>query len=156
MSTAAIAALVVRCGLVLLFLPFSALDKLINFRGAVGQAGAIFPPLLAMTAIVMGLGIEVCASLGIITGVADRAAAVVLAGYCVATALLFKRFWTKSDFWADAGGEGRGLFWDFVKNLSLGAGVLLIAIGPDGSGLASLLARPFASSHPYAATKDKP
>ena len=155
MSAAAIAALVVRCGMVLLFLPFSALDKLINFRGAVGQAGELFPPLLAVTAIVMGLGIEVLASLGIITGVADRAAAVVLAGYCVATALLFKRFWAASDF-SKSDGKGRGLFWDFLKNLSLGAGVLLIAIGPDGSGLGPFLAHPFASSHPYTAVNDMP
>ena len=151
MTTAAIAALIVRCGLVLLFLPFSALDKLLNFRGAVRQAGEMFAPPLAVIAILFGLTIEIVASFGIVTGIADRIAAVVLAGYCVATACLFKRFWAAGDFWADSDGKGRGLFWDFVKNLSLGAGILLIAIGPDGAGLASLLAHPLASSHPYAA-----
>ena len=150
MTTAAVAALIVRCTLVLLFLPFSALDKLFNFRGAVRQAEEMFAPALAAAAILIGLGIEVFASLGIVTGIADRAAAMVLAGYCVATACLFKRFWAAGDWWV-ADGKGRGLFWDFLKNLSLAAGILLIAVGPDGSGLASLLAHPLASSHPYTA-----
>lgn len=156
MSGTAIVALLVRCGLVLLFLPFSALDKIFDFRGAVHQARSIFARPIAIAAIALGLGIEVFASLGIITGVADRAASVVLAGYCVATALMFKQFWTAGDFWANPDGKGRELFWDFVKNLSLGAGILLIAIAPDGSGLAPFLAHPLASSHPYSAAKDMP
>lgn len=142
--------LLVRCGLVVLFFPFSALDKVVNFRGAVRQAGEVFPPLLARLAIVIGLAIEVITSLGIVTGIADRAAAVVLAGYCVLTGLLFKQFWTAGDFWSAADGKGRTLFWDFLKNLSLGAGILLIAIGPDGSGLGGLRTHPFATDHPYA------
>jgi len=38
MSSAAIVALIIRYGLVMLFLPFSALDKIIGFNGAVKQA----------------------------------------------------------------------------------------------------------------------
>jgi len=41
-------------------------------------------------------------------------------------------------------------FWDFLKNLSLGAGFLLITVGTDGAGLTQFLAHPLASSHPYA------
>ena len=156
MNDAAIAALLVRCGLVVLFLPFSALDKLGGFRGAVGQAHEVFPRPLAIAAIVVGFFIEVTTALGIVTGIADRAAAIVLAGYCVATAVLFKRFWAAGDLWSSSDGKGRTLFWDFAKNLSLAAGVVLIAIGPDGSGLAPFLAHPFASSHPYAAAKEAP
>ena len=150
MTIAMIAALIARCGIVLLFLPFSALDKLLNFRGAVGQCSEMFRPHGLATVVLMGgLAIEVFASTGVITGIADRAAALVLAGYCAMTALLFKRFWATGDF-ADPAGKGRGLFWDFLKNLSLGAGFLLIVVGTDGSGLAPFLAHPLASSHPYA------
>ncbi len=113
MTTAAAVALVVRCGLVLLFLPFSALDKILAFDHA------------------------------------DRASALVIAGYCAATAVLYKQFWTQGDFWSDPDGNGRTLFWDFLKNLSLGAGFLLIVVGTDGSGLAPFLTHPFASSHPF-------
>ena len=153
MTIAAIAAGIVRYGLVLLFLPFSALDKVLNFGGAVKQAQEVFSPRpLATVVLLTGLAIEVFCSLGVVTGVADRAAAFVLAGYCAATALLYKRFWAPGDFWADAGGKGRGLFWDFLKNLSLGAGFLLIVIGTDGRGLQPFLDAPLASSHPYRST----
>ena len=143
-------ALVVRFGLVLLFLPFSALDKVLGFNHAVRQAQQMFnsrPAAVAM--ILVGLGVEIFCSLGIVTGIADRASAFLIAGYCGATAVLFKRFWAQGDFWSDPDGKGRSLFWDFLKNLSLGAGFLLIVVGADGSGLAPFLAHPFSSSHPY-------
>jgi putative oxidoreductase len=89
-------------------------------------------------------------SLGVVTGIADRAAALVMAGYCTVAAVLYKRFWAQGDSLSDPAGKGRGLFWDFLKNLSLGAGFLLITIGTDGTGLAPFLAHPLASSHPYA------
>ncbi|MFZ2104293.1 MAG: DoxX family protein [Roseiarcus sp.] len=148
--TAGYVALVVRFGLVLLFLPFSALDKVLGFNHAVRQAQQMFssrPTAVAM--ILVGLGVEIFCSLGIVTGIADRASAFVIAGYCAATAVLFKRFWAQGDFWSDPDGKGRSLFWDFLKNLSLGAGFLLIVVGADGSGLAPFLAHPFAASHPY-------
>ena len=145
-----IAALVVRCGLVMLFLPFSAIDKIGGFSNAVAQARQVFRvPAVATVVLLIGLAIEIGCSLGVVTGVADRAAALLIAGYCAATAVLFKQFWAPGDFWADPGGKGRGLFWDFVKNLSLGAGFLLIVVGTDGSGLAPFLHHPLASSHPY-------
>lgn len=150
MTTAAVAALFVRYGLVLLFMPFSALDKILGFDHAVAQAGQVFRPrALAIAVLIVGLGIEVFGSIGILTGVADRACAFVFAGYCAATAVLYKRFWAQGDFWRDPDGKGRTLFWDFLKNLSLGAGFLLIVVGSDGAGLAPFLAAPFASSHPY-------
>lgn len=157
MSSAAAAALVVRCGLVLLFLPFSALDKVLNFKGSVRQASETFSwRPLAVLAILCGLGIEVFMSIGIVTGAADRACAFVMAGYCAATAILWKRFWAQGDFWSDPGGKGRTLFWDFLKNFSLGAGFLLVTMGADGSGLAPFLVHPLASSHPYAVRQEKP
>ncbi len=150
MTTAAIAALIVRHGLVMLFLPFSALDKIFSFNHAVGQAQRVFKPRgLAILVILIGLGIEIFCSLGVVTGIADRASALVIAGYCAITAILYKQFWAHGDFWSAPDGKGRTLFWDFLKNLSLGAGFLLIVVSTDGSGLDPFLAHPLVSSHPY-------
>jgi putative oxidoreductase len=149
-SHESVAAFVVRVGLVILFLPFSALDKILGFRQAVGQAQEVFKPYaLAVTVLLCGLVIEVLCSFGVVSGVADRACALILAGYCVATAALYKRFWAPGDFWLNANGKGRALFWDFLKNLSLGAGFLLLVVGTDGSGLHPFLEAPLSSSHPY-------
>ena len=48
----------VRYLLVMLFLPFSLLDKIINFRGAVGQARQIAPEGLAVLLILLGIAVE--------------------------------------------------------------------------------------------------
>lgn len=149
MSLGVVAIFVSRCLLVMLFLPFSALDKILNFRGAVGQAkeaapGQVLPVLL----ILAGLSVEVLMPLGIVTGVADRLAAFIMAGYCGVTALLWKQFWAPGDFWQ--GGKGRELFWDFWKNIALAGGFLMITIGLDASGLTTFLAHPLSSTHPYA------
>lgn len=150
MSNTAIVALIIRYGLVMLFFPFSALDKVLGFDHAVKQAQQVFTPRpLAIVVILIGLTVEIVCSLGVVTGIADRAAAFVIAGYCALTAILYKQFWAQGDFRADPDGKGRTLFWDFLKNLSLGAGFLLIVVGTDGSGLAPFLHAPFASSHPY-------
>ena len=115
----------IRIVLVLLFLPFSALDKVLNFRSAVAQAREAVPnTTVAMGLILIGLFVEVFMSLGVITGIADRACAFVLAGYCGVTALLWKQFWKPGDFWSSNSGQGRTLFWDFLKNFALGAGFL--------------------------------
>ncbi len=150
MTTATIAALIVRYGMVMLFLPFSALDKIFSFDHAVRQAQQVFRPRgLAVAVLMAGLFIEIVCCGAIVFGIADRAAAFVVAGYCAATAVLYKQFWKPGDFFADPGGKGRTLFWDFIKNLSLGAGFLLLIVGTDGSGLQPFLHAPFASSHPY-------
>jgi putative oxidoreductase len=150
MTTATVVALVVRYGLVLLFLPFSAVDKIFGFDHAVEQAQSMFKPRpIAIAMIVIGLFIEIVCTLGVVVGIADRACAFVVAGYCAATAVLYKQFWAQGDFWSDSDGKGRTLLWDFLKNLSLGAGFLLIVVGTDGAGLAPFLHAPFASSHPY-------
>lgn len=152
MTTAGVVELTVRYGLVLLFLPFSALDKIIGFDHAVRQAQTVFKPrLIAVGTILLGLVVEIVCTLGVVSGVADRACAIIIAAYCALTALLFKPFWAQGDFWSDADGKGRALLWDFLKNLSLAAGFLLIVVGLDGSGLAAFLADPFASTLPYGA-----
>lgn len=137
-----------RCLLVILFLPFSAADKIFNFSGAVGQASEIAPSCgLARLLIVIGLFVEIVMSLGVVTGIADRLAGFILAGYCGTTALLWKQFWRPGDFWS--GGRGRELFWDFLKNFSLAAGFLLVTFGTSATSVQDFLARPTLSSHPY-------
>lgn len=141
----------VRYLLVVLFFPFSALDKTLNFDGAVAQAQEVFPQRVMGTALILiGLAVEIIMPLGILTGVADRLAALIMAAYCAATGVLFKRFWRPGDFWKRRQSKGRDLFWDFLKNLSLAGGFLLITVGLDGSALPRFLADPLASSHPYA------
>lgn len=143
-------ALAVRILLVLLFLPFSALDKILNFRGAVGQARErVSSAGLARTLILAGLFVEVVMSACILTGLADRAAAFVLAGYCGVTALLWKQFWRPGDFWAGSDSKGRGLFWDFLKNFALAGGFLLITFGTGAGTVRQFLSDPLASSQPY-------
>jgi len=143
----------IRIGMVL-FLPFSALDKVLNFRGAVAQAREAAPNTAVATALILtGLFVEVFMSLGVITGIADRACAFVMAGYCGVTALLWKQFWRPGDFWSSNTGQGRTLFWDFLKNIALGAGFLLITFGTDAASVGHFLAHPLSSSHPYRVTQ---
>ena len=144
--------LALRYLVVMLFLPFSALDKILNFNGAVAQAREAIPSDgVARLAIVAALCIEIIMPLGILTGVADRLAALILAGYCVITALLWKQFWKPGDFWSTGSSRARDLFWDFLKNLSLAGGILLITFGTDVRQVAAVLSHPQLSSHPYSA-----
>lgn len=141
---------IARCLLVLLFLPFSALDKLLNFDQAVGQAHEAVPGRwLAALLIGCGFCTEVLMSIAILTGVADRLAAFILAGYCIVTALLWKQFWKQPDFRLRGASRGRDLFWDFLKNLALAGGFLLLACGTNASGVQEFLHHPLESSHPY-------
>jgi putative oxidoreductase len=136
----------VRCLLVALFLPFSALDKILNFGAAVDQAAqAAANRSVARLLILLGLGVEVLMSSAILTGIADRLAALVLAGYCLLTAALWKQFWRSSS-------HGRDLFWDFLKNCALAGGFLLLAFGGNRAGVERFWEHPLASSDPYAST----
>ncbi len=139
-----------RCLLVLLFLPFSALDKVLNVKDAEAQAAlAIHNRALSRLAIVVGFCIEVLMSLGILSGVADRAAALVLAAYCAATALFWKRFWKSGDFRLRGASRGRDTFWDFLKNFALAGGFLSLTFGGHAAGVDDFLHHPLDSSHPY-------
>jgi putative oxidoreductase len=143
-------AFTVRLLLVLIFLPFSALDKILNHRGAVGQAREVLDSSGIATALIaVGFLVEVIMSLGIITGIADRAAAFVLAGYCGVTAVLWKQFWNPGDFWTSGKSRARGLFWDFLKNFALAGGLLLITFGTGASTVDAFFSAPLSSSHPY-------
>lgn len=143
-------AFAVRLLLVLLFLPFSALDKILNFSSAVRQAQETAPSKAIATGLICaGLFVEIVMSAGVLSGIADRAAAFVLAGYCGVTALLWKQFWKPGDFWTSSDSKGRTLFWDFWKNLALAGGFLLIVFGTQAGTVSLFFAHPFASTHPY-------
>lgn len=153
MTVSAVIMLALRICLVILFLPFSALDKTLNFKGAVQQAKQLVASdTVARTLILVGLFVEVFMSLGIITGIADRAAAFVLGGYCAVTALLFKQFWKPGDFWHKGDSKGRDLFWDFLKNFSLAAGIMLVTFGTIAPDVPHFFDSPFSSTHPYRQT----
>ena len=98
------------CLLVALFFPFSALDKILNFEQAIGQAAEPrLPAPWRRLLILAGLGVEISCRSAILTGVADRLAAFMLAGYCVVTALLWKQFWKAPDFRLRGTAEGARL-----------------------------------------------
>jgi putative oxidoreductase len=147
----------IRIVLVLLFLPFSALDKVFDFNGAVAQARQASPNTAIATALILaGLFVEVVMSAGVVLGIADRACAFVLAGYCGVTALLWKQFWRPGDFWSAGESKARALFWDFLKNFAVAAGFLLITFGTNASSVKEFLTHPTVSSHPYQVTQERP
>jgi putative oxidoreductase len=148
MSGAMLAIFAARYLLVMLFFPFSLLDTIVNFRGAVAQAAQIAPAGLATLLILAGISVELLMPLAILTGIADRAAGLVMAGYCMVTALLWKQFWTPGDFWHAGDSRARDLFWDFLKNFALAGGFLLLVVGAHGT-IGDFMAHPLASSHPY-------
>jgi putative oxidoreductase len=145
-----LAILAARFLLVLLFLPFSALDKILNFNQAAAQARqAIRLRPVAILLICAGLGIEIIMSLAILTGVADRLAALILSGYCLLTALFWKQFWKSGDFRLRGPSKGREIFWDFLKNLAVAGGFLMLTFGATAAGVRQFVDAPVASSHPY-------
>lgn len=143
---------VARLLLVLLFLPFSALDKVLNFGQAVAQASQITGKRWLATALIVGgFFTEVVMSAAILTGIADRLAALLMAAYCLVTAVLWKQFWKTADFRLKGASRGRDIFWDFLKNLAVAGGFLLLAVGTQVSDARRFIDHPLSSSHPYTA-----
>lgn len=135
--------LLLRICLVSLF-PFSALDKVFNWGSAMKQAGATpLAPAMLVAAIVIELVTPAC----IVTGWHDRLAAFVLAGFCVATAVLYHQFWRFADFWRFRPGEGLEHFWEFLKNFGLVGGIGLIVLAPRTLPVSEIVRHPLASSH---------
>lgn len=144
------AVLLARCLLVALFLPFSALDKVLNFTAATHQAReAVSNGVVARLLILAGLFIEIVCSAAIVIGVVDRLAAFILGLYCLITALLWKQFWAIPGFRLRGPDGHRELFWEFLKNLAVGGGFLLFAFDGHAGGVARFFAYPLMSSHPY-------
>lgn len=112
--------------LVVLF-PFSALDKMLYWNDALKQARSSFVPGGPLL-LVLAIGVELATPLCILTGLLDRQAALLLAFYCLVTAVLYHRFWAYGDFWDSDRSEGRTHFWDFLKNLGLVGGLILLVL----------------------------
>ena len=145
-----LAALVARVCLVILF-PFSALDKIFNWNGALKQANSgILPggPVL----LILAMGCEIITPVLIVTGWHDRAAAFVLAGYCAVTALLYHNFWAFGDFWAAGDSTARSHFWDFLKNFGLVGGLLAVVLGAPLATVGYVLSHPLSSTAVYHGT----
>lgn len=139
----------IRLCLVVLF-PFSALDKILDWDGAMKQASSSFLPG-APVLLVLGIVVELLAPACILLGWHDRLAAFVLAGFCVVTALLYHNFWAYPDFWTKGDSKARAHFWDFLKNFGLVGGLLLITFGTQLAPLGQVLAHPLSSTPAYAA-----
>lgn len=137
------APLLLRIALVVLF-PFSALDKVVNWRTAMKQAGngALAPAML-----VVAILVETITPACIVLGWHDRLAAFVLAGFCAVTAVLFHQFWRYPDFWHFREGPGLEHFWEFLKNFGLVGGIGLVMLAPHTLPLSQAIAHPLASTY---------
>ena len=145
---------IIRLCLVILF-PFSALDKIFNWKGALAQANSgILPggPVL----LVLAMGCEIITPILILTGWHDRAAAFVLAGYCVVTAVLYHQFWAHGDFFASGRSEGRSHFWDFLKNFGLVGGLLMVVLGAPLASIDYVVTHPASSTPVYQTSAPNP
>lgn len=114
--------------LVVLF-PFSALDKIVNWNAALEQANSsVLPggPVLLVLAMIIEFVTPVC----IVVGWYEGWAALVLAFFCVVTAILYHNFWDYPRFWSPSS-EGRAHVWDFLKNSGLAGGLLLVVLKSD-------------------------
>jgi putative oxidoreductase len=113
---------IARLCIVLLF-PFSALDKIFDYGGAVAQANASGLPIPGWLLLLLGGSLEVFGSLGILLNVYARPIALLFCFYCIATAVLFHNFriypFGSADWMAN--------FWPFLKNFGLVGGFLFIA-----------------------------
>ena len=116
-----------RVGMVCLFPP-SGLDKIYNRRQALKQAssGPLPDPSLLLD---LGIAVELIAPVLIVAEKRDREAALVLAGFCAATAVLFHRFWEYDDLLKrDQKSEGREHLWEFLKNFGLAGGLMTVTL----------------------------
>ena len=123
------AAPVVARILIVLIFPFSFLDKIINWQSALKQANSSFlpgGPVLLVLAMIVEAVTPICIVFNWYAGWA----AIVLAGYCAITALLYHNFWSYPRFWV-AGGEGAPHVWDFFKNFAIVGGCIFIILGSD-------------------------
>jgi putative oxidoreductase len=107
--------------------PFSGIDKILHWHGAMKQASSSILPC-PQCLLLMGMTVEFLTPVCIVLGWHDHIAAFILAGYCAVTAILFHDFWAYSDFWAQGDSVGRSHFWDFTKNFCLVGGLLLVML----------------------------
>jgi len=116
--------LVARVLLMVLFIIFG-WSKLTGFSGTIAYmatAGAPFPALSAVIAVVM----ELFVGLAIVVGFYTRPLAFLFALYTLGTALIGHHFWTM------AGAERAANMINFYKNVSIMGGLLLLCVTGPG------------------------
>ena len=146
-----VAPLLLRICLVILF-PFSTLDKVFNWKNALKQAQDGILPGGALL-LIAAMFVETGCSILIVIGVLDRAAAALLAFYCIVTALLYHQFWAYGDFFTkDEASKGRSHFWEFLKNFGLVGGLGLIVLGAPLASLDYAVTHPVSSTPTYDVT----
>ncbi|WP_419816408.1 DoxX family protein [Glacieibacterium sp.] len=134
-----------RLSLVAMF-PFSAIDKIWHWRACLAQTRSSGLPG-AKVMLIAAILVEAVTPLCIVSGVWDRAAAVILAGFCVVTAILYHPFWSYPDFWSDdPASVAREHFWQFVKNFGLVGGLLLVVFAGTLADPRTVMANPFSST----------
>lgn len=138
------AILLARIGLVILF-PFSALHKIFFHQEALEQAESSILPGGAVLLILAGT-LEIVGSALIVLGLFDRLVAFLMAGYCVITALLFHRFWLYPDLLAQGESQGRTHLFDFMKNVGLAGGFLLLILASQFQSLSDFAHAPLRSA----------
>ena len=91
--------------------------KLGNYPGAAAYARSFGVP---DTLLPLAIALEVCGGLAIALGVGARTASLLLAGFCIVTALAFHAHWAE-----------RNQLLHFEKNLAMAGGLLLLGLcGP--------------------------
>jgi putative oxidoreductase len=130
--------------------PFSGIDKIMHWDGAIKQASSSFLPC-APCLLIMGMAVEFITPVCIVAGWHDHLAAFILAGYCVVTALLYHDFWAYPDFWAPGESVSRMHFWDFTKNFCVAGGLLVLIGTASFNPLREIVTHPLAAT-PMAAT----
>lgn len=146
MTSVSFAVVVVARGCLVAMFPLSALEKIFDWRAALAQAnsgGMPGGPVLLVLAIL----VEAITPFCIVLGWHDRLAAALLAGFCVATAALYHRFWAFPHFWSDPHSDSREHFWQFMKNFGLVGGLLLVVFAGSSAPPAQVLAHPLSLSY---------
>ena len=135
MISATLIGTVARLCLVAMFPP-SAVDKIVHWRGSLAQtdsAGLPGPPIVGRAMLVAAIAVEFVTPGFIVAQVWDRPAALCLAAFCVVTAFLYHPFWRGPDLFAASDTSvAREHFWQFLKNLCIVGGLLLVALAGSG------------------------
>jgi putative oxidoreductase len=118
----------VLAGRILLGLIFvlSGFGKIAGFEGTVGYISSKDLPLPTLLA-ALSIAVEIGGGLALVVGFFTRQAALVLAGFTLLAALLFHAFW------AVPAAQAMGEQINFMKNLSIAGGMLVLAAFGPGS-----------------------
>lgn len=136
---------IARVCLVAMF-PFSAIDKVWHWSNSIAQTKQSGLPG-AVPMLIVAIVVEAVTPILIILGVWDRAAALLLAGFCVVTAFLYHPFWAYPDFWsARDDSKAREHFWQFLKNFGLVGGLTLVVFAGHLTPVNQIVRDPWAST----------